>query len=602
MSTLSQLNTYSNNTIEFTDNRPSGIKLTWPNPRNIIDFVATGSNFPVERRVDIEEIINPNGTLNLTYSINLSSVAGAYLTWDPIFGGSITNIQNGVYSISPINSIADWELVRAPLITLPDNFQGTFEYTCTLTYLADSGLTSQSWTVGSFVPVANLSAVFTEFVTPVMFKGVGPIRLSSEFTLLGGGLEFDIAEANFASNFVMATTARRALRGYSSLQNVTASISASGTYTLGKLKSSLSASFNKSFIADRIEPITNLNVVRTFRSNQSNAIFGTNTPVIQVPGDSGTYEVVVTCANGGFGDAGFDNITDDVFSYTGNKFDTNIFIRDLIFYPDKNFAVDTSMNFKLYRNGVLFRNVDIVLDYAGVGFTGRNVEYTSSGTFTPTVQELRYSTMHYMVIGGGGGMSVIPATQPDASSWKGNTAGGGGDVLHALNQPITNTTYSFTVGAGGGRGSAGGTSTGFGLTALGGQPGIDTDTPFEFASTYSNAGGASANGNKGSSGQPWRNGGAGGGAGGQAGTSGIGGFRASTYPSFDSGGAGVRVSSISGSFYGVGGNGTYSNYSPQQLNDTSSTTAGSGGGETGTGFGGAGTGQAGAVIISTFTI
>jgi hypothetical protein len=210
--------------------------------------------------------------------------------------------------------------------------------------------------------------------------------------------------------------------------------------------------------------------------------------------------------------------------------------------------------------------------------------------------------MHYMVIGGGGGMSVIPATQPDLSSFKGNTAGGGGDVLHALNQTISNTTYSFTVGAGGTRGNAGGTSTGFGLTAVGGASGIDATNQFDFADTYSNAGGESGNGNKGSSGQAWRDGGAGGGAGGAAGTSGVGGYRSSSYPSLDSGGVGVRVSSISGSFYGVGGNGTYSNYSPQRLNDNSSTTAGSGGGETGTGFGAAGTGQAGAVIISTFTV
>ena len=602
MSSLTALNNYSNNTVEFTDNRPAGIKLTWPNTIDIPNFVAAGSSFPVERRVDIQEIINPNGTLNLTYSIDLSSVPGATLTWTTLFSGSITSEVNQVYSVRAIESINDWDFVKAPTITLPNDFQGSFEYICTLTYLAASGLTTQSWTVGSFVPVSNIAAQFTQTVTPTYFKGVVNEEFTSSFTLLGGGLEFDIASADFVSTFDMDADVDRPFRGFTSVQTVDATVNASINYLLANGVSNLTVTANKSFTGDRIEPITNLDNIRTFRSNTVSAIFNSNPPVIQVPDSSGTYQVIVTCADGGFGTGGFDNITENTFSFTGNEADTNFWIRDLIFYPDKDFTQDTTMNFKLYKNSVLFRNVDIVLDYAGVGFTGRNVEYTSSGTFTPTVDELRYSSMHYMLIGGGGGMSPdILYPSPSGGNDKGNAGGGGGAVVYALNQPISNTSYSFTVGSGGTTGNSGGTTSGFGLTALGGGAGTDTALPFTIEDTYSVTGGDSGNGNLGNLGQNYRDGASGGGAGAKAPGSGVvagtgGRMAAYSHPN-DLGGAGLRVATISGSYYGAGGSATYTNYDPEQTNpNTTPTTYGSGAGE------GNPTGITGAVIISTFTV
>ena len=602
MSSLTELNNYSNNTISFTDNRPAGILLSYPTLRDIPNFVAQSSSFPVERKIDIVEIINPAGTLNLTFSVDLSSVPGASLTWDTLFSGSITSEVNQVYSVRAIESIADWDFVKAPTITLPDDFQGSFEYTCTLTYLSGTGLTNQSWTVGSFVPVANLAAQFTQTASPIMFKGIINEEFTSNFTLLGGGFELDIASADFANTFGINADVDRSFRGFTSVQTVDATVNASINYLLANGVSNLTVTANKSFTGDRIEPITNLDNIRTFTSNSVSAIFNSNPPVIQVPDSSGTYQVIVTCADGGFGTGDFNNITENTFSFTGNETDANFWIRDLIFYPDKDFTQDTTMNFKLYKNSVLFRNVDITLDYAGVGFTGRNVEYTSSGTFTPTVAELRYSQMHYMLIGGGGGMSPdIIYPSPGGGNDKGNAGGGGGAVEYALNQSIANTTYSFTVGSGGTTGNSGGTTSGFGLTALGGGAGTDTALPFTIAGTYSVTGGDSGNSNLGNLGQNYRDGASGGGAGAKAPGSGVvagtgGRLAAYSYPN-DLGGAGLRVATISGSYYGAGGSATYTNYDPAQTNpNTTPTTYGSGAGE------GNPTGITGAVIISTFTI
>lgn len=603
MSSLTELNNYSNETIAFVDNRPADVKLTYPTARNVPNFVAESSSFPVERKVDIEEIINPQGTLNLTFSVDLSSVPGATLTWDTLFTGSITTQVNQVYSVRAIDSIADWDLVKAPTITLPDTFQGSFEYTCSLTYLAASGLTTKSWTVGSFVPVSNLIAQFTQTTSPIMFKGVGPIELNSGFTLLGGGFELDIAEAVFTSTFNITSDVDRLFRGFSSAQVVDSNISATGIYNLGNLSADLSSTSTISVTTDvypAIEPLVSSSWF--WRSNQINFPFNVDTPVIYDDGTSSNFEIQISCANGDFGTS--TNITTGTYSLSGTAAELNLTkIRSIAFYPDKDytrtFATNEPINFKLYKNGLLIVDTTIGFNYQGNGFTGRNVEYTSSGTFTPTVSELRYSSMHYMLIGGGGGMSPDIAYGPGND--KGNAGGGGGAVVYALNQPISNTSYSFTVGNGGSTGSAGGTTSGFGLTALGGGAGADTEDPYTINGTYSVIGGDSGNGFKGNLGANYRDGASGGGAGGKAPGSSVvpdtdGRMSAYAYPN-DRGGPGLKVATISGAFYGVGGSATYTNYSPARTNpNTTPSTYGSGAGE------GNPVGITGAVIISTFTV
>lgn len=607
MSSLTALNNYSNNTVEFTDNRPAGIKLTWPNTIDIPNFVAAGSSFPVERRVDIQEIINPQGTLNLTYSIDLSSVPGATLTWTTLFSGSITSEVNQVYSVRAIESINDWDFVKAPTITLPNDFQGSFEYTCTLTYLAASGLTTQSWTVGSFVPVSNLASQFTQIASPIMFKGIVNEEFASSFTLLGGGLEFDIASADFEVNFSIDADVDRPFRGFTSTQTVESTVNANGTFALGNLAADLSTTATMLVTPDDVIPVISPLASNNWnwRSNQVNYPFGSDTPVIYDDGSGYNYEIQLSSANGDFGTE--TSITTGTYSISGTKDALNFAtIRDIAFYPDqgytRTFSTYETINFKLYRDGFLLINEDIGFRYAGVGFTGRNVEYTSSGTFTPTVSELRYSQMHYMLIGGGGGMSPdIIYPSPGGGNDKGNAGGGGGAVVYALNQPISNTSYSFTVGPGGTTGNSGGTTSGFGLTALGGGAGSDTALPFTINDTYSVTGGDSGNGNLGNLGQNYRDGASGGGAGAKA--PGLGvvadtGGRMAAYPHpGDLGGAGLRVATISGSYYGAGGSATYTNYDPGQTNpNTTPTTYGSGAGE------GNPIGITGAVIISTFTV
>jgi hypothetical protein len=157
MSTLTELNSYSNNTITFTDNRPAGVKLTWPNAKDITTLISDTKIITAQRSVDIEEIIDPNGTLNLRYEIDVNTT-GATVVWDTIPAGCYVTNVGGVYTIYGIDSIADWEIVRAPTITIPDSFFGSFFYNVAIKYENASGIQSVTWEVGTFIPVSLLQS------------------------------------------------------------------------------------------------------------------------------------------------------------------------------------------------------------------------------------------------------------------------------------------------------------------------------------------------------------------------------------------------------------------------------------------------------------
>ncbi|MDC0647776.1 hypothetical protein OAP44_02990 [Candidatus Pelagibacter sp.] len=165
MSSLTELNNYSDNTITFTENRPYGVVLAWPTSRDL-SFTVETQTFTVQRTNEIEEIITPTSAL-VEYEIDVSGVLGATVSWTTTPSGCNVVSSNGVFIMQGIDSISDWETVRAPLITVPDTFQGSFFYIVTIRYNTPQGIQEESWQVGTFVPVSNfissasLSAAFT---------------------------------------------------------------------------------------------------------------------------------------------------------------------------------------------------------------------------------------------------------------------------------------------------------------------------------------------------------------------------------------------------------------------------------------------------------
>ena len=161
MATLQELNTFANGTVTFTDSRPSDVIFNFPTAVNLTDQSITTQTFTLQRTIDIIEIIQPTQTL-ITFEIDVSAISGTTVAFGSLPAGVTVTSSGGVFTVSGIDSVSDWEAVRAPTITLPrSDHQGAFEYTCTISYTNDGSRRNQQWSVGTFKTVAVLSSTST---------------------------------------------------------------------------------------------------------------------------------------------------------------------------------------------------------------------------------------------------------------------------------------------------------------------------------------------------------------------------------------------------------------------------------------------------------
>lgn len=172
MSTLQDLNTFSDGTVTFTENRPSDVFFSFPTAVDLTNQEITTQTFTLQRTTDIVEIIQPSLT-QITFEVDVSSLAGTTVTFPSMPSGVTNSDTAGVYTISGIDSVSDWDAVKAPTITLPSaDHQGSFQYTCTISYTSNGVRKTQQWTVGTFKALAQLSATSSlSFTADSLIKG-----------------------------------------------------------------------------------------------------------------------------------------------------------------------------------------------------------------------------------------------------------------------------------------------------------------------------------------------------------------------------------------------------------------------------------------------
>lgn len=165
---LADLNAYSEQQIEFTDNRDATVLFLVPQPEDL-EFTATDTSFSVNNPYTIDEIIRPEVCLP-TFSVDVSGVAGSTVAWSTIPAGSTVTVSNGVYTIDNIVDADAYDVVRYPTITVPGDFQGSFFYTVSVNYTTSAGLQTYSWEVGVQVPVAIMAATSGLTSTATRFR------------------------------------------------------------------------------------------------------------------------------------------------------------------------------------------------------------------------------------------------------------------------------------------------------------------------------------------------------------------------------------------------------------------------------------------------
>ena len=125
MNSLSDLNTYGQTQLTFTDLRPAKVVFDRASPLAQAVNITQYATHSVPVAINIVEIVNTSASLR----IDVSSQSGATVTWSDIpTGCTVTNPSTGVYVITGITTPAIWDRVESPTITPSIGFVGTFTY------------------------------------------------------------------------------------------------------------------------------------------------------------------------------------------------------------------------------------------------------------------------------------------------------------------------------------------------------------------------------------------------------------------------------------------------------------------------------------------
>jgi len=199
---LTNLNTYSATTLSFTDNRTPSISFDRSSSANQTGSFTSGVRTTrVPAGINIVNIIN-GSSLAIYYQINVSTISGATVAWSTTPSGcTVTNPTTGVYRMTNITTVDQWNTVKSPTITLPNNAAVHYEYSASIVYTTGS----KSWTItldGS--EQASLASTTTVTTTGKRVRfGVASAVARFAFAIQLTPVVFELGELNdvyFAAN------------------------------------------------------------------------------------------------------------------------------------------------------------------------------------------------------------------------------------------------------------------------------------------------------------------------------------------------------------------------------------------------------------------
>jgi len=170
MTSLTELNNFADGVVSYTDNRTSDVIFNFPNATDITSAI-TSTSFTLERNIDIVEIIQPSAAL-VVFTVDVSSLSGATVTFASMPSGCVlTTPSAGVYEVSGITSVSNWDTIKTPTINIPTGTEGGFEFSCTIGFTRNGTRINQSWNIGNFKAVATLASTATISCTPKKYHG-----------------------------------------------------------------------------------------------------------------------------------------------------------------------------------------------------------------------------------------------------------------------------------------------------------------------------------------------------------------------------------------------------------------------------------------------
>lgn len=519
-SSLSALNSHSNATVlTFTDLRTAKVTFDRATPTAQIASYVTGGTFDIPLGINIIDIVLPATEL-VYYQVNVSNVTGATVSWPSLPAGySVTTIGAGVYRVSNIQTRADWDIIKLARVTMPAGYTINFSATAFIGY--ETSLT-KSWTVAV---LATSRALLTS--TATIYANGGYIVDNSFYqmqiarvTLTATATKFKRAVAALTST----ASITQAIGGFRKLfQSAITSTVSMATLAIKPKVATAAITGTSSILtfADKFTRVTNIAVARGFRTNMGQVIFVSNPPEItDISDTTRRYSINITNVTGGsMGTATADQFPASAISLGaagfvsgsgGSCFATNLtgseanaFIQTIYYYPTANYSTSTTFRIRIFNQDWDTGNITVTNTWQGAATDnnltvvagtvaawwptqGNTINNYSGITWTPTYSQKKYySTMDYLIVGGGGGHGGnIPADGflPNA----GGSGGAGGRVVYMTAQQFGLPSYDVYAGISGlggggannsGVGSTGGTSYFNGYSAPGGSGGTIGTTP-----------------------------------------------------------------------------------------------------------------------------
>ena len=148
MNSLTEWNQYvSDLTLDYTDLRAPNLVFDSVNPTNQSQTVDEGFPFSSTIGIEITEIINSEISLP-TYSIDVRALPGTIVSWASLPSGLTVNSSiTGLYIVSGLSTVAQWNSIKQATITIPTNFYGIWTYTSVINYYSGiDGNQSKGWT------------------------------------------------------------------------------------------------------------------------------------------------------------------------------------------------------------------------------------------------------------------------------------------------------------------------------------------------------------------------------------------------------------------------------------------------------------------------
>lgn len=214
MGSFTNINTYAQQTVNFTDEREPGPRIFPPVPLNTVFAFdrPLSEPFPIYMGTQVEQVIRPEDAL-LNLWINTNDAPGSIVTWENLpTGVGLTNAGGGFYILGPINSTTTWNQIKDGG-RIQFTGEGPAVYKVSLQWFDSDEYRVVEWINGTLIPVAVIRSAFGVGLVP-NYIFAPRYDWTSEFVFYNLSGKLQRITRNLAAQFAV-TAIRTRIRGYS---------------------------------------------------------------------------------------------------------------------------------------------------------------------------------------------------------------------------------------------------------------------------------------------------------------------------------------------------------------------------------------------------